>query len=284
METISKSTIAIGKDAYKQNLKFFNQKNLRQCQLKQLSILKEIDIICRKHNITYWLDGGTLLGAVRHQGFIPWDDDIDIAMGYKDMKRFEVIALDELPDWLFLQTPQTDPYVKEQMVKIRDANSLYIENGDSFQYEYVKSVYVDIFPFVKHPDIPKAWTRRLCRGICKSISILHKQHYYSIRAIAEFFWFGGKLLLYKGIWNILKAFYKSTRYANLPQANGYGITHQQDTVLPTSSITFEGHDFPAPHDPDQYLRNIYGNYMELPPIEKRHFHSVCIIPELVTTE
>ena len=69
-------------------LEQFKQQQLRRCQLKQLTILEEIDRICRKHNITYWLDGGTLLGAVRHGGFIPWDDDIDIAMPLDDARRF----------------------------------------------------------------------------------------------------------------------------------------------------------------------------------------------------
>ena len=61
-------------------LEEYNRRNLRGCQLKQLDILEEIDRLCRRHSISYWLDGGTLLGAVRHGGFIPWDDDIDIAM------------------------------------------------------------------------------------------------------------------------------------------------------------------------------------------------------------
>ena len=91
------------------NIKAYTQQNLRSCQLKQLSILEEIDKICKRHNIEYWLDGGSLLGAIRHGGFIPWDDDIDIAMSLEDEKRFEQIAPKELPEWLFLQTPATDP-------------------------------------------------------------------------------------------------------------------------------------------------------------------------------
>ena len=71
-------------------LEQFKQQQLRRCQLKQLTILEEIDRICRKHNITYWLDGGTLLGAVRHGGFIPWDDDIDIAMPLDEIGRAHV--------------------------------------------------------------------------------------------------------------------------------------------------------------------------------------------------
>ena len=265
----------------KENLRTFSQQHLRACQLKQLRILKEIDTVCQRNHISYWLDGGTLLGAVRHGGFIPWDDDIDIAMDYKDMKRFEALAPHELPDWLFLQSPKTDPHIQEQMVKVRDMNSLYIEKGDNFFEEYSKGIYVDIFPFEAHPDIPKSWTKRLAKGITKSISILHRPHTYSLRAVAEFFWFGGKLLLYKGIWRMLALTYPSSRYANIPSMNGYGITHDRQTVLPLSTIQFEDAQFPAPHNPDQYLRNIYGNYMEIPPVEKRHFHSVFILPELV---
>ena len=94
-------------DFYKE-IKEYSQQNLRACQLKQLAILEEIDKICKRHKIEYWLDGGTLLGAVRHGGFIPWDDDIDIGMSLEDEKRFEEIAPKELPDWLYLQTPQSD--------------------------------------------------------------------------------------------------------------------------------------------------------------------------------
>ena len=265
---------------YYDNLRAFSQPHLRECQLRQLEILKVIDAICQKHGIGYWLDGGTLLGAVRHGGFIPWDDDIDIAMDYQDMMRFAEITPGELPEGLFLQSPKTDPGVKEQMVKVRDLNSLYIEKGDNFVVDYVKGIYVDIFPFEAHPDIPKKWTKRLAKGITKSISILHHPHTYSLRAFAEFFWFGGKYLLYQAIWKLLKLVYPSSRYANIPSMNGYGITHDEETVLPLSQIQFEDAVFPAPHNPDQYLRNIYGNYMEIPPVEKRHFHSVVIVPEL----
>ena len=92
-------------DFYKE-IRQYSQQNLRTCQLKQLAILEEIDKICKRHHIEYWVDGGTLLGAVRHGGFIPWDDDIDIAMYLEDEKRFEEVAPKELPDWLFLQTPK----------------------------------------------------------------------------------------------------------------------------------------------------------------------------------
>ena len=129
-------------------LEEYNSRNLRACQLKQLAILEVVDKICRRNFISYWLDGGTLLGAVRHGGFIPWDDDIDIAMRSEDLRRFAEVAAAELPDGLFLQTRQTDPEVEEPIVKVRDLNSFYVEAGDNFAAAYQKGLYVDIFPFV----------------------------------------------------------------------------------------------------------------------------------------
>ena len=113
-------------------LQQYKEQQLRACQLKQLSILEEIDRICQKHKIDYWLDGGTLLGAVRHGGFIPWDDDIDIAMREEDMLRFIEVAPGELREGLFLQTPQIEPQSKEPIVKVRDLNSFYVEGADNF--------------------------------------------------------------------------------------------------------------------------------------------------------
>ena len=85
-------------------LQIHQRKHLRAVQLKQLDILCEIDRICRAEGIDYWLDGGTLLGAVRHGGFIPWDDDIDIAMRLADLPRFVEAARRNLPPHLLMQT------------------------------------------------------------------------------------------------------------------------------------------------------------------------------------
>lgn len=263
----------------KEYLQRYARQQLRDCQLKQLGILKEIDRICRRHGILYWLDGGSLLGAVRHGGFIPWDDDIDIAMGRDDLWRFCEVAPAELPATLFVQTPESDPN-NGPIVKVRDLNSLYLEHGDDMETDYVKGIYVDIFPFMSHPDVPRQWIKRLHVGLSKSYSILHRKHYYSLRAAAELCWFGGKYLLYAAVWRLLCLCCPSHHYANIPIINGYGITHLRDTVLPLSEVHFEDATFPAPHDADQYLRNIYGDYMQLPPEEKRKTHAVFIQPTL----
>lgn len=255
--------------------------NLRACQLKQLSILEEVDRICRKHKLAYWLDGGTLLGAMRHGGFIPWDDDIDIGMTLEDMQAFVKVAPAELPDTLFLQTPESDPTSKEPIVKIRDLNSIYIEAGDTFSVDYQKGLYIDIFPFIDYPTVPRPWAKKLCKGISVSYSILHAQHYYSLRSFAEFFYFGIKYALFKGIWAMLCLIRPKGKYlSNILINNGYGIMHRKDSVFPLSTITFEGKDFPAPGNADAYLRDLYKNYMDIPPKEKQKVHACYIHPEL----
>ena len=170
---------------------------------------------------------------------------------------------------------------KEPIVKIRDLNSIYIEAGDTFSVEYQKGLYVDIFPFIDYPTVPRPWAKKLCKGISVSYSILHAQHYYSLRSFAEFFYFGMKYALFKGIWAMLCLVRpKGTYLSNILINNGYGIMHRKDSVFPLSTITFEGKDFPAPGNVDAYLKDLYKNYMDIPPKEKQIVHACYIHPEL----
>ena len=250
-------------------------------QKKELSILCAIRDVCEKNNIDYWLDGGTCLGAVRHGGFIPWDDDIDIAMRKDDIPRFVEAARRDLPPHLFMQTMETDPSCRLPIIKVRDLNSFVVEYGDDFRRDYQKGLFVDIFPLMPYPDVSRTFCKRIVGGYCRANGILLQQHTYSWRSIAELFWFGGKRLWYKTVWTIACAVLpKKTYFSNTLETNGYGIRHRRDDIFPTSTIEFEGERFSAPANPDQYLRNIYGEYMTLPPEEKRHGHAVFYIAEL----
>lgn len=256
--------------------------NLKKCQEKELAILLEIDRICRKHRINYWLDCGTLLGAVRHQGFIPWDDDVDIAMPLEDYHRFLEIASSELPSHLFLQTPQSDPSVNWPITKIRDLNSFYVEGRDDMKADYHKGLYVDIFPFTDYPKLPLGVIHRLTKGICKSYCILHLQHYYSLRSFSEFFYFGAKYILFKAIWEILNTCCKKGNYiSNIVVNNGYGIVHSRETIYPLTTISFAGYEFSSPANPAQYLTDLYGDFQIIPPVEKRKIHALFYNPELI---
>lgn len=265
-------------------LEQFKQQQLRKCQLKQLDILVEIDRICHKHGIGYWLDGGSLLGAVRHGGFIPWDDDIDIAMTLDDTRRFASVAPGELREGLVLQTPDTCR-TREPIMKVRDTNSFYVEGCEDFSLDYSKGLFVDIFPMIDYPDVSRGFCKRYGRGMSKCYSILHHSHQYSWRAVAELFYFGAQYALYSSLWRAAFALRKRGTYmSNILINNGYGIMHRRDSIFPLTQIEFEGRKFSAPHDTDAYLRDLYRNYMQIPPREKQKIHSVFIMPELIKTD
>lgn len=262
-------------------LELYKKENLRACQLKQVKILDEIVRICEKHNIDYWLDGGTLLGAVRHKGFIPWDDDIDIAMTKIELVKFLSVAEKELPEYLRLFNPYLNRG-KEPITKVRDLNSLLVEPEDDFSSDYDKGIYVDIFPFVPCPSISEKMMRFIGKGASKSYSILYKMHSYSFRSFAEFFYFGFKYLMCRSLWGIFSAIIPTRRYlSNTINNNGYGKRHLRESVFPLTAIEFEGKQYKAPADSDAYLKDLYGDYMQLPPEEKRKGHACYFSSSLV---
>ena len=215
----------------------FKQRNLRRAQLKQLSILEEIDRICRKHDINYWLDGGSLLGAVRHGGFIPWDDDIDIAMTLDDSRRFAAIAPKELRSGLVLQTPETE-HTREPIMKVRDLNSFYVEGTEDFSLDYSKGLFVDIFPFIPYPNVSRSFCKRYGKAMSKCYSILHHSHQYSWRATFELFYFGAKYLFCKAMW--AAAFALRTDMNDDGTLNGYDdllVLDEDKTLAVTKSYT-----------------------------------------------
>lgn len=122
---------------------------LREIQLAELSVLKEIHRVCEENNIAYAMSCGTMLGAVRHKGFIPWDDDLDIYMSYKNFKKFAKVFKS---DTCFLQTEKTDPDMPYVMYKVRKNNTQMTEK-DFEKIDIHQGVWVDIFLYF---DAPKS--------------------------------------------------------------------------------------------------------------------------------
>ncbi len=112
---------------------------LRKAQMKMLEILDAFIEICDRHNINYWLACGTLLGARRHGGFIPWDDDLDVAILQSDYKKLLSILKEELPQNLKLQAKETDKNYWYYFAKIRDTNSRYYEKGTEIMILIIKA-------------------------------------------------------------------------------------------------------------------------------------------------
>lgn len=255
-------------------LRAYHSRHLRALQLAQLDILLEIDRLCKRHAIPYWLDSGTLLGAVRHGGFIPWDDDIDICMPLDELPRFAEVARRELPPHLFFQSPATEPEMRLPICKVRNLNSYFVEGADDFSKSYSKGIFVDIFPMEPWPSLPDAVTRRLAKQYCRANAILHAQHTYSLRAVAELFYFGAKRCLNKAAWQLLSLLTdKKKYYSNTLDNSGNGNRHLRATIFPLTTISFEGHAFSAPADADRYLRDLFGDYMQLPPPDQRISHA-----------
>ena len=259
-------------------LKQYNQQNLREAQLQQLKMLQTVADLCDRHGLVYWMDAGTLLGAVRHGGFIPWDDDLDIAMPQEDLERFVEIAQQELPQHLFVQNKKTDPSYRFEHTKVVNLDSFYVQFDDDFESEYQKGLFIDIFPYVDYPNLPEGIRKKYLRGMCIAYSVLHGKHYYSWENTLKLFWFGAKNLLYKGIWHLLP---KNKKYFTcLPSNNWHGMVQERADILPVSRMMFEGLEFNAPNHPDAYLKKLYKDYMQLPPEDKRDIHSVYIQPQL----
>ena len=135
------------------------------------------------------------------------------------------------------------------------------------------------------PQFSLKLCRFITKGFCKANGILHKQHLYSWRSIAELLWFGAKRGLMRLLWNTVNVVCgKGTYYATLIENNGLGFMHRKDNIFPLGTIEFEGKTFSCPNNPDAYLTEQYGDYMQLPPEDKRQIHAVFYKEKLVYEE
>ncbi|KRD61882.1 hypothetical protein ASE40_10205 [Flavobacterium sp. Root935] len=239
---------------------------LRRAQMRMLEIAVEFDRICQRNNITYWLMSGTLLGARRHGGFIPWDDDFDVGVKRDDYQRLLDCLENELPDFLKLQTQKTDQGHPYFYAKIRDLNSLIMEDHCSHRNYKYNGLFIDVFPF---------------ESIClpKKSKLLFDSFYSKFRF--EFkkgiLWSGVSSFFYHISLLILPVLRLVGKMVENRYSHAYGIgffaPHKITTCFPVCKVKFEHYEFNAPNNIDQYLTDEYGNFMVIPPKEKRFIHS-----------
>ena len=246
-------------------------KTLREAQLIMLDMLVEFDAICQKHNLKYWIDSGTLLGAVRHQGFIPWDDDIDLSMPVEDYRKFKEIANGELSENIFFQTKETDKEFLFDYIKLRSNRASIVEfHEKGREVDYHQGVFVDIFPMLTLPntEFHKGYYDELFKLIRDTSAVsLHTPNGQNLPKVREHL-VDSLAELHEG-WEEVNR--KVIYGGEMPDVSAW---FDQDKIFPLKKMVFEGREFPVPNDPDHYLGNIYSfNFMELPPEDKRTIHA-----------
>ena len=233
---------------------------LRLAQLRMLEMLKFIDKMCRTHNIIYWLDGGTLLGAIRHQGFIPWDDDVDICMPYKDAERFKKIMLKENSNDMFvLQCKETDKGYFGAWYILRDLNSEYALNSKLHNKRKYRGLQVDIF-IAEDRTNTLLWyiSRFIQRCIDKPLNIIRSSRIASIISHPLYFFMHNIFIPFSRFISKEKVFYK------MPYGSMWKYTLMKDSIYPIKTSIFEDSEFCVPNDFDAYLTEEFGDWQEVP--------------------
>lgn len=258
---------------------------LKEAQAIMLSILKEVDRICEKHGIKYFLEGGTLLGAIRHEGFIPWDDDLDISMLREDYERFIQVASKELSDEFFLQTMETDPYynIYHIPLKVRHNGSIFIEDQEDKE-KYHNGIYIDIFPIDRVPEsrLKYIFQSKLSKLLLTMKMSISTKDAYSLKFLGRTsMQLIGKLISGKVITRILTSTLKWNRESNSKRFTYgpeliWGNIYNEEDLFPLRKAKFEDSEFWIPNNAHAILTNYYGNYMELPPEDKRTAHAKFI--------
>ncbi len=251
----------------------------------QLDMLKVVDEICTKHNIRYYAIGGTCLGAIRHKGFIPWDDDIDIGMPRVDYKRFLEVAEEELDQGFFLQTYKSDENYFYSYAKLRNSNTTFIEESLK-NLRLNHGMFIDIFPLdgignnkfigMINAKIIKVYHYILCLKMIPEYRLGNSigKHVKGLLA-----WVSKDKINKRIEAASSKRDYDSSKYV----VNYFGAYGRRE-IVPRFifgegiDLEFEDIQIKVPKHYDSYMTRIYGNYMELPPPEKRvNIHNATIV-------
>lgn len=253
------------------------EKQLRKLQLTQLEILKVIDRICRENDISYSLYAGTLLGAVRHQGFIPWDDDLDICMSRAEYNRFLQVWEEAKPEGYMLQNKENSPDFTQSFSKIRKLGTTYQMKVDLGK-QYYQGIFVDIFPIDRFPEgkLRQIQFRTACM-----LYQLYTREFVPPRSSGAVKWVSQAILMLtpRKSRTVLrkKLLDHITQYSDDRSLPAIAIETMGTlrTLYPAemldqyTHLLFEGEEFQCFADWDEHLRRKFGDYMQLPPEEER---------------
>lgn len=267
---------------------FYRQEVIDRLRRTELEILRDIDRVCKELGLSYWLDSGTCLGAVRHGGYIPWDDDIDIGMPLDDYRVFQQQAPRLLKEGYSLHTCDNTPNYPALWTKIFIDGTRFSSERD-IEAGLVQGIFVDVFPYINVDERPKVNARQhQALSLCQNLSYLNVFAHPATYQYTKNAQFGRKVaeIAHATVARPCTPSRMARRAAKLLEVERPGNEWRPafafaslkrnlpaDVLLPVKPITFEGETFMGPADPDGYLRILYGDtYMELPPEDKRHNH------------
>lgn len=260
---------------------------LRKLQLVELDLFKCFAEICEKLNLRYFLVCGSAIGAARHGGFIPWDDDLDVGMYREDYYKFLELAPALLPDGLFLQNYKSDPQFPYMFAKLRNSNTTYIEKSIA-HLDINHGIYMDIFPLDGYPESSYEQKR----------FALKKRYYQTL--LASVFQIPNATIKGKVLRTVLRFLGYHKRSAKIVKKYealiskysiktssivcNHGTWHGTDDYIPKemygngTSLAFEGRQACVPERYDDYLTHLFGEWRQFPSPEKQkghHYYEIC---------
>ena len=247
----------------------------RKLQLRILDIVKDVDKICRENDIDYYILYGSALGAIRHQGFIPWDDDFDIGMTFDNYVKFLEICEKKLDkNKYYVQTPEKEKNYYLSFSKIRDIRTTLIEEGNE-NIDIVRSVYIDVFPLVGIPNNKiKERILKINRAFMLSanMNVINNKFLRCIFDIILKIFGRRKILKY----TTKRCFKYNTNdceyWCSIADGDGYIQNKiKREIYGKPKYVKFEDIMLPVPENTDKYLKNIYGDYMKIPSEEQIKF-------------
>lgn len=272
------------------SVKELSNEELKKLQGTLLDMFKDIYSACEKHGVKVMLSGGCCLGAIRHNGFIPWDDDMDIMLMRHDYKRLPEILATEFGNKYQCVGPNISTLSDMAFMRIGKTGTVIRSIYDN--PEHTKPIFIDVFPI---DNIPDSWLKR-----CFSALVADTLHYMALclkyydnrnciafqlllsskegrKEISRRLRIGkllSSLTSYTNLFNMLDKFISrypnTTRDVGVPCSRRYlREIYPRATILPTIQHTFEDIQAPLPHDYDVYLKTLYKNYMQLPPEDQR---------------
>lgn len=267
--------------------------NTKRLQNEILNIFFEFDRICKKYNLRYYAIGGTCLGAVRHNGFIPWDDDMDVAMPWEDYNLFISVCKDELIEpFELLNFVNSDNVMKRKYCKLINYNTTFVEKRISNNYDYYSGIFLDIMPIVgcpknKFKEIKFIKSLRLY-DILNDITFIKFRDVDGLKSKLIWLFFKPYTLTksksyFSEKWISLVSSYKFNEGNNvlfpwrIPLVGSYKNVFDYSIFSNNVYLNFENVKISCPIFYKKYLEEDFGDYMKLPPIEKQVTHDPYIL-------